>query len=230
MGALELLRSEQSQLCFVTSNHSKAVSANTTLMAFGFPVAQLNRKIEEPYHTNSPVAIATEKIRRAAKLHDIQIICFDGRQIEVERLSELPIICEDGGFFVNALNGRPGVQINPYLEEKGVEGLLEEMRGRSDRSAHFWEVLAYKDPLMEKPEYFESIVHGVVADEKRGKMQDFNWSKLHLVFVANGYTKTWAEMNAREYKDYDLRERSRWNRLGEFLRRRSELVKLKSVM
>lgn len=228
--ASRLFRPEEGQhLCFVTSNDGKANSANTTLMEFGFPVARLSRKITEPYHTESPKDIVTKKIRNALRLQNVQIVCMDGREIAVSRLSDIPIICEDGGFFVNALNGRPGVQINPYLREGGVERLIREMDSKECRSAYFWEVLAYKYPFMKGPEYFESRVEGTVLSEKRGKLQEFSWSELHLVFVPNGYTKTWAEMSADEYRRYDLRQNSRWNRLGEFLLRRKETLGLEST-
>lgn len=224
-----MLRLEERQLCFVTTNSGKAASANTALAEFGFSVARLSRGISEPYHTESPVKIVTEKIRTASEIRNAEIVCLDGRTIRVESLSELPIICEDGGFFVHALNGIPGVRINDYLRSKGVDGLIEEMEGKEDRRAYFWEVLAYKDRFMDRPMYFESRVYGIVMHEKRGELKDFNWSELHHVFVPNGYAKTWAEMSAEEYKRYDLRQNSRWNRLGEFLRDRNGTVKLKST-
>lgn len=215
-----MLRIEESSLLFVTSNTGKATSANATLREFGFYVAQLRNIIDEPYHTKSPLLIAREKI-------------FAAERVVSSHGIGLPIICEDSGFFVNALNGLPGVKINEFLKTKGISGLLKDLEGKKDRSAYFWEVLAYKEPGMAEPIYFESKPKGHITTEERGEIQSHNWSSLHLVFILEGYTKTWAQMNLQEYKDYDLRKNSRWDQLGYFLRQKNsvrteDVSKLKS--
>lgn len=189
---------------FVTTNSGKAESARMILRDYGYNVVQAKDSIEEPEETNDPKIIAREKVFHAIKKHNA------------------PLICEDGGFFVNALNGRPGAKAHGYLSEHGLKGLLGELKGRKDRSAHFIGVLAYMEPSWKEPMYFEEKVEGKLLEEPRGNLKPHSWSELHLAFVPKGETKTIAEMSEKEYKEFVLKHESRFKRLGSYLVNRSE--------
>lgn len=190
-------------ILFVTSNRGKARSAAMILKCYGYRVVQVADRIEEPEHTEDPKAIADAKIAAASKNY------------------HQPLMCEDGGFFVNALDGRPGVHVHGYLEEKGITGLLRELEGKRDRRARFRGVLAYLEPGATRPVHFISNVRGRVLSRPRGHLKPHSWSDLHLVFAPDGSKKTLAEMTETEYEVVRFKQDSRFRRLGEYLTART---------
>ena len=56
-----------------------------------------------------------------------------------------PVICDDSGFFVDALNGFPG-EFSAFVFGKiGVSGILKLMKGVADRGAEFRCAACYYD-------------------------------------------------------------------------------------
>lgn len=187
------------QLYFVTTNRGKVESANMILKNFGFSLIQIKDSIKEPEETNDSKIIVREKALTAIRKH------------------QKPLVCEDGGFFVNILGGKPGAKVSNYLMEKGVKGLLKELEDKGDRSAYFLGVLAYIEPDWNEPIYFEEKLEGQITREERGSLKPFSWSELHLVFIPKGETKTLAEMSEDEYNRFRMGLNSRFVSLGEFL-------------
>lgn len=105
-------------------------------------------------------------------------------------------LADDSGLEVDLLNGEPGVYSSRYAgdaqdNQENTRKLLEKLRGTSlqERTACFRCVMVLKGP-----DFAELVVSGIcrgaVAFEPRGR-QGFGYDP---VFIPQGYTKTFAEM------------------------------------
>ena len=93
----------------------------------------------------------------------------------VSRGSGLPVLADDSGICVSALNGAPGVLSaryagdDPKSDRRNNEKLLQAMQGVKDRRAHYYCVLVLlrhaDDP---QPLIAEGEWHGEIAHEERG--------------------------------------------------------------
>lgn len=102
---------------------------------------------------------------------------------------------DDTGLEVEALNGEPGIHSARYAgEEHNFEAnlvkLMKEMDGKENRKARFRTVISLF--LDGKEHQFEGIVNGAIINERKGK-EGFGYDP---VFVPDGYTETFAEMDA----------------------------------
>ncbi|CAN5780031.1 non-canonical purine NTP diphosphatase [soil metagenome] len=114
---------------------------------------------------------------------------------------------DDTGLEIFCLDGRPGVYSARYAgEAKSAEDnmakILSEMKDCKDRSAHFRTVIAFTDGKQEH--LFEGIVEGKIIEEKRGT-KGFGYDP---VFVPDGYSKTFAEMELEEKNSVSHRARA----------------------
>lgn len=112
----------------------------------------------------------------------------------VSEFTGFPVLADDSGLSVIALNGRPGVKSARYAGEKStdydnVQKLLIEMAGAEDRSAHFTACLCLFDSRRD-PLFFEGLLHGEIIAEPRGT-QGFGYDP---IFVPDGYNLTFAEL------------------------------------
>lgn len=109
----------------------------------------------------------------------------------------LPSLADDTGLEVEALQGAPGVYSARYAGanasyEDNVNKLLNELEGKSSRTARFRTVIAY---VTESGHYlFEGVCRGKIIEEKRGG-KGFGYDP---VFVPQGYTQTFAELSSEE--------------------------------
>lgn len=120
----------------------------------------------------------------------------------------LPALADDSGICVNALNGEPGVYTADWAGyprdfNKAMALVHEKMGDAADRSAHFTSVLvlAYPDGQVES---FEGKVHGHMTWPPRGD-QGFGFDP---VFIADGYDKTFAEIDPDEKNKISHRARA----------------------
>ena len=114
-----------------------------------------------------------------------------------------PIISDDSGLFVNALNGRPGVHSKRYagLSSTDVENnqkLINELKTVDNLSAFFKTVLCYFDGLNFITS--EGVLKGNITLEPRGK----NGFGYDPIFDVNG--KTLAEMTLEEKSNISHRK------------------------
>ncbi|MDD1762399.1 MAG: XTP/dITP diphosphatase [Methanothrix sp.] len=78
-----------------------------------------------------------------------------------------PVMLEDAGLFVEALQGFPGVYSAYVQKTIGNAGILRLMQGVENRRAYFKSVIAYVDADGE-PVMFSGVVHGQIGFEARG--------------------------------------------------------------
>lgn len=110
------------------------------------------------------------------------------------RATQLPVIADDTGLEVSALNGAPGVHSNrwyPGSYEDRNSALLEKLDGITDRSAQFTTVACLLIPGQE-PMYFTGIVRGSINHTPVGTT-GFGYDP---VFIPEGFEKSFAELGA----------------------------------
>jgi len=104
---------------------------------------------------------------------------------------------DDSGLEVDALNGEPGVFSARYAgepknDDNNMNKLLSNLKDKTNRKANFKTVIClnYKG----KQHLFTGIINGKIIDEKIGD----NGFGYDPIFVANDYTKTFAELSIEE--------------------------------
>lgn len=103
---------------------------------------------------------------------------------------------DDSGLEVEALGGEPGVYSARYSGSrdmaKNIEHLLEKLHGQTNRKACFKTVISL---ILDGREYlFEGKIEGRIIHEKIGD-KGFGYDP---IFVPDGYSKTFAEMDPEE--------------------------------
>jgi XTP/dITP diphosphohydrolase len=124
---------------------------------------------------------------------------------------------DDTGLEVDYLNGNPGVFSARYAgEEKNaqanIEKLLVELAGIKNRKARFRTVISLI--VDGKEMQFEGIVNGTILTEKHGS-SGFGYDP---VFLPEGYSQSFAEMNLSEKNEISHRARA-FNKLVNFLKK-----------
>lgn len=145
------------KIYFVTTNKGKVIHAKKALKPFGFEVKQVEIELVES-RSEDPKMIALEKAKQAYYI------------------LKKPVIVEDSGFFIHALNGFPMTHIKFSLKTLGVENILKMMKGVKDRRAEWRMTLAFVDGK-ESFKTFQFIEKGILAKSlrpvKRKMMSDY---------------------------------------------------------
>ncbi|MBP9104312.1 MAG: RdgB/HAM1 family non-canonical purine NTP pyrophosphatase [Chitinophagaceae bacterium] len=169
------------KLIFATNNQHK-VEEIRTVLAEGLEIVTLKEAgididIPEPFHTLEENASA-----KAKTIYDLTTInCFS----------------EDTGLEVAALNGDPGVKSARYAGDNrsfdaNIDKLLINLADKTDRTAQFRTVISL---IIDGNEtQFEGICKGKIIESRKGG-QGFGYDP---VFIPEGSTKTFAEMDTKE--------------------------------
>jgi XTP/dITP diphosphohydrolase len=184
------------KLIFASNNQHK-VEEMRFVVADQFEILTLKEAgididIPEPHDTLEANASEKSKtIYALTKTNPIAIGCFS----------------EDTGLEVQALNGEPGVKSARYAGEgksfdRNIEKLLANLENRSNRKARFKAVISLI--IDGKETLFEGISDGVIIKEKRGAL-GFGYDP---VFVPDGSSKTFAEMDLQEKSQYSHRRKA----------------------
>ena len=104
---------------------------------------------------------------------------------------------DDTGLEVEALNGAPGVYSARYAGEQkdandNMDKLLSELKDKSNRKANFKTVIALN--LNGEQNLFTGIINGKIIDKKIGT----NGFGYDPIFIAEGHSKTFAELTIEE--------------------------------
>ena len=104
-----------------------------------------------------------------------------------------PVLADDSGLCIPALEGRPGVDSAVYAGEprsdaRNIEKVLTELGEAARRDAYFISVICYIDEW--GPRYFEGRCEGSITKEIRGS-KGFGYDP---VFVPAGFSQTLAEL------------------------------------
>jgi XTP/dITP diphosphohydrolase len=104
---------------------------------------------------------------------------------------------DDSGLEVDALNGEPGVFSARYAgepknDDNNMNKLLSNLKDKTNRKANFKTVICLN--CKGEQHLFTGIINGKIIDEKIGT----NGFGYDPIFVANDYTKTFAELSIEE--------------------------------
>jgi len=116
----------------------------------------------------------------------VKEIAEEGVKFVYARVGE-PVIVEDSGLFIQALDGFPGAYSAYVFGKIGNYGILRLMGGTGNRRAEFRSAVAYYDG--ETLKTFEGVVSGAIAEEARGEA-GFGYDP---IFIPEGSAKTFAE-------------------------------------
>jgi XTP/dITP diphosphohydrolase len=175
-----------------TSNIHKFNEARLSLSEFKIATAMLKVKtfeIQDNSIENIAVASALDAVKKC----------------------HLPLIVEDAGLFIKALNNFPGPYSSYVFQTIGTSGILKLMKDIDDRYAYFHSVVAFCKPK-EKPVTFYGKVKGKIVQEERGG-SGFGFDPIFAPLKGDG--KTFAEMGTEEKNKYShraeaLRKFAKW--------------------
>jgi XTP/dITP diphosphohydrolase len=114
----------------------------------------------------------------------------------VAEFTTLPVLADDSGLSVFALNGQPGVKSARYAGENAsdhdnVLKLLMELKNVEDRRAQFRACICLFG-LKTEPLYFEGVLNGQIINEPKGQ-EGFGYDP---VFMPDGYEMTFAQLGS----------------------------------
>jgi XTP/dITP diphosphohydrolase len=160
---------------FATSNVNKFQEARRVLSEYRIAVGMLRVKTSE---------IQSESLEEIAKTS----------AIEAFRNCNLPVIVEDAGLFVEALNGFPGPYAAYVYKTIGNKGLQQLMENIKNRKARFSSIVAYCSMHRKSPICFGGEVIGKIVEEERrsGTGHGFGFDP---IFEPANSNKTFAEMS-----------------------------------
>jgi XTP/dITP diphosphohydrolase len=109
----------------------------------------------------------------------------------------LNCFADDSGLEVDALHGEPGVYSARYAgipknDENNMSKLIENLKDKTNRKANFKTVICLN--INGKQHLFTGIINGEITTEKKGT----NGFGYDPIFIANGYSKTFAELTMKE--------------------------------
>lgn len=127
---------------------------------------------------------------------------------------------DDTGLEVDALDGAPGVYSARYAGEEcnseaNMQKLLQNLTGKSERSAQFRTVIALIINGDEK--LFNGVVKGRISTEKLGD-SGFGYDP---IFIPEGFSESFAQMSAEQKNSISHRFRAT-EKLSNYLKERDE--------
>ncbi|AEB94192.1 MAG: XTP/dITP diphosphatase [Metallosphaera sp.] len=159
------------------------------------------------------VRVVTSNEHKFAELkdlsgHKVRLVRIDSPKLEIQAdsleeivrysavtffsLFRFPLIVEDSGLFIEALNGFPGPYTNYVKRTLDNEGILKLMNGIENRRAIFRSVIGYID--VERLELFKGEINGHIGDKAEGD-KGFGFDP---IFIPNGYNISFAQMDLKE--------------------------------
>lgn len=114
-----------------------------------------------------------------------------------------PVIVEDAGLFIKALNWFPGTYSSHVQDTVGNQGILKLMSDVEDRYAEFRSVVGYCTPKAE-PEVFLGTVKGRIGYIEKGNY-GFAYDPL---FIPEGYDKSFGELETDVKNRFSHRRKS----------------------
>ena len=108
--------------------------------------------------------------------------------------TNLPAIADDSGLCVEALNGAPGIYSGRMEREKGIEWVIDKLKGEPNRNAYFICSIALVYP--DGKEYvFEGRMNGKILHERQDGPVNFGYDP---IFIAQGKTVSNAKLTLAE--------------------------------
>ncbi|RLF20910.1 MAG: non-canonical purine NTP pyrophosphatase, RdgB/HAM1 family [Thermoprotei archaeon] len=153
-------------------------------------------KLEEVKHILEPYGISVKRVtvdKLEIQSNDLCEIAEYSAKIVAERL-RIPVVVEDAGLFIEALNGFPGPYSSYVFKTIGNEGILKLMRGVKNRRARFVSAVAYASPNG-FVKVFIGVTEGLISIEPRGEY-GFGFDPIFIPYEGDG--RTFGEMTLDE--------------------------------
>lgn len=167
-------------------------------------VTQNSHKIRElaPLFEDNGVSFDTTDLEKLEiRSDDVEVIARAAAVHAFEVLNR-PVIVDDTGLYLSALNGFPGAYAAFALKTIGYEGILKLMNGASERSAQFVTSVGYCDSTHTIT--FVGTMHGTIAEKAAGR-SGFGYDP---IFIPEGFDKTYAELDLTEKVSISHRTRA----------------------
>jgi XTP/dITP diphosphohydrolase len=175
------------EITFITSNTGKVATLRNKLDPEQFEVIQESIDLPE-IQADTVKEIAIAKAEYAFEL------------------LQKPLIVQDSGFCIPALNNFPGPYVKYVWDKLGSDGFLKLMDGVEDRRAYFDKVVTYIDTTGVYS-FRQEAEMGTLATEKHEIISDQAWGGLWELYIPEGYDKPLAAFTTEELAD---REKNNW--------------------
>ncbi len=180
------------KLIFATNNINKVIEIKSLLGNSRFEILSLQEAgividIPEPYDTLEENAMEKASV--------------------IFTLTGTACFAEDTGLEVEALNGEPGVRSARYAGDhksfdQNINKLLDNLKDKTNRAAQFRTVICLIQDGQSR--LFQGACKGAIILERRGQ-HGFGYDP---VFVPDGSTKTFAEMDLQEKNHFSHRKKA----------------------
>ncbi|MCL2476993.1 XTP/dITP diphosphatase [Candidatus Bathycorpusculum sp.] len=171
---------------FATANIHKFNEARCILGNLGIGIGMLKLKGDE-IQSESLQEIAEKSVQSAYKK------------------CGLPIIVEDAGLFIDALEGFPGPYAAYTYKTIHNSGILKLMENKTNRNAVFQSIISYCDnQTLLDPISFAGQSRGIITTQERQEQGKIAFG-FDPIFQPNNSSKTFAEMTLQEKNSYSHR-------------------------
>ena len=206
---------------FITSNLGKLEELYKRITPLGHEVTQLNITYPE-LQADTIDEVAKFGIKWIAK--SVLNTRLPDNDLS-SSINEIDIVVlEDSGLFVHALNNFPGVYSKFVFKTVGYQSILELLKDKNERTAHFESCIAfsrigtgpkkYSGTIDQNNiQFFKGICKGVIVNEPSGA-HGFGYDP---IFRPERASKTFAEMETHEKNSYSHRGKA-MEKLIEFLK------------
>jgi len=176
------LKRGRDEIIFVTKNKWKFEEVREMLRGSGIRLVQRGMELDEIQDKD------VEKVA-ARKAQDAYFIL------------NKPVLAEDTGLYIKAMNGYPGSLIRHFFYSIGPQGIIDFLKG-NDREATAATALAYCDS--EGLHSFTGEVSGTVSRQIKGTSR-FDWD---CIFVPEGHEETYGEMKVSHKNNISQRRKA----------------------
>ena len=175
----------QSRVKFLTGNRHKVEEAHIILSEYGIELEMLDAKTVEIQHS------------------DLREIAVYSLKDALSRGHSPPMLVEDSGFFVTALNDFPGPFSSYVYDAVGAKGILKLMVDIEDRRARFSSAVVF---ALNRSTFkiFEGQVEGFIAESAAG-VSGFGFDP---IFIPKGEMRTFSQMTIQEKNLFSHRARA----------------------
>lgn len=190
------------QIVFATGNKAKLEQASFVAEQLGLKIQILNgKKAYGDEVEYDELGDSTEAIAREGAL-------------EVAKRIGQPVIAEDTDFYVDVLNGFPGIRGGLFLKTFGRKALHDLMKNQENRACHITSSCCYATPEGEIL-CASHTVKGTMALEEAFNPDYPDWvgpgsvifgGGYNAIFIPDGAEKTLAEISPEEAMDIGYRE------------------------
>lgn len=115
----------------------------------------------------------------------------------LKEVTDMPIIADDSGIEIEAMNNAPGIKSARFAEncgghDKAIQQILKNLEGNSRKAKFICNIVLVN--VEEKPLKFEAVVNGTIAKEVSGA-GGFGYDP---IFICDELGKTYASLTQQE--------------------------------